>query len=292
MSRKSSCNENIENIENIENLNIRFNNDVYSDRIRCDHPQVDDAYLLGDVLISNAEKLGRGKVVAFVDSNLERGLEKQGFRVAAHMPAFYEGRKDCSVMSFNLDPTRRVLANPKEVFRVEQKLDTVESMLVSGTLKAESSTVLELKHQDESLLCQTAALMGETFKDYPTPSDDPEYLKKYIQDGSSFHVIQSENRVVACASADVIRVAKTAELTDCATNPNYRGRGLMKNILLSLMDSLKTRGFPTAFTLSRARVPGINILFKQLGFEYCGQLSRSCRIGDGLEDINVWSRRL
>jgi len=98
--------------------------------------------------------------------------------------------------------------------------------------------------------------------------------------------------VVACASADPVADARTAELTDCATRPDQRGRGLMQAILGDLMDDLRAMDYPTAFTLARARIPGVNLAFQRLGFDLQGTMVQSCRIGDGLEDMNVWSRRL
>jgi hypothetical protein len=51
-------------------------------------------------------------------------------------------------------------------------------------------------------------------------------------------------------------------------------------------------GYPTAFTLARASVPGINLAFHRLDFLFRGRMAASCRIGGGIEDMNVWSRRL
>ena len=137
-----------------------------------------------------------------------------------------------------------------------------------------------------------AELLGETFPDYPTPSGRPEYIRKQIRSGTPFRLIRREGRVVSCASADLIESAKTAELTDCATRPSHRGNGYMRFILTDLMADLRELGYPTAFTLARARVPGMNLVFSRLGFVMRGRMTSSCRIGEGIEDINVWSRCL
>jgi hypothetical protein len=44
--------------------------------------------------------------------------------------------------------------------------------------------------------------------------------------------------------------------------------------------------------LARARIPGINLAFQRLGFALRGCMPQSCRIGEGLEDMHVWSRAL
>ena len=66
----------------------------------------------------------------------------------------------------------------------------------------------------------------------------------------------------------------------------------MRAILTNLMEDLVEMDYPTAFTLARARIPGVNVAFQRCGFKLRGRMSQSCRIGEGLEDMNVWSRRL
>ena len=66
----------------------------------------------------------------------------------------------------------------------------------------------------------------------------------------------------------------------------------MQALLGDLMDDLRGMDYPTAFTLARATVPGVNMAFARLGFRFRGTMPRSCRIGEGIEDMNIWSRSL
>ena len=66
----------------------------------------------------------------------------------------------------------------------------------------------------------------------------------------------------------------------------------MQAILSDLTDDLRAMEYLTAFTLARAAIPGVNLAFERLGFKYRGTMQQSCRIGTGLEDMNVWSRYL
>jgi len=61
----------------------------------------------------------------------------------------------------------------------------------------------------------------------------------------------------------------------------------MQGILRDLMDDMRAMGYPTAFTLARASVPGINLAFQRLGFGFRGRMASSCRIGGGIEDIEA-----
>jgi beta-lysine N6-acetyltransferase len=263
--------------------------DAHSDRLRCDHPIGADPHWLAETLIKEAELRGRGKVLSLVEERMIPSMQKVGFRVAAFLPGFYGGKSACGVLTHNVDISRLELANPREVKRVHGLLKNIEGSSDIHRLRAES---VKTELMDELSASDLARLMGVTFKDYPTPSHDPAYLLSQVNAGVPFRYIRNGDEVVACASADIVPQAQAAELTDCATLARCRGRGYMKVLLIDLMDDLRRMSYPTAFTMARARIPGINILFKQLGFKFCGQLSRSCRIGEGLEDINLWSRRL
>lgn len=269
-------------------------NDETSDRIRCDFPSICGTQL-ADTLIQRAEEWNRGKIISIVTESHAHDLQKSGFRLAAQMPKAYEGCKDIFIMSYNRDEDRLHLANPKEVSKVESLLETValpeDASLEQLCLKVAVGLVEESGKKDSGQISQ---LIAETFPEYPTPSSESAYIQKYIEEGNPFHGIRDKDRrLVACASADLFPQARTAELTDCATLPEYRGQGYMRALLVSLMKRLSHRQhYPTAFTMARARIPGINILFKQLGFQFCGRLSRSCLIGDGLEDMNIWARQL
>ncbi len=263
---------------------VLIKDDPYSERIRCDHPEVEDGKALAEALLSQAEELDRPRIVVLAPSRLRDGLEDEGFSHEATMPGYYAGDEDCVVMGHALDGERDQLANPVEVARVDalarrprpvRPIPDVETRLA--------------RPEDAPKL---AELIGETFADYPTPSDDPEYLRAQLEEGTPFRLVEEDGEILACASADLVREAQTAELTDCATRPNARGRGLMQAILTDLMDDLRELGYPTAFTLARARIPGVNLAFKRLGFSFRGRMPQSCRIGDGFEDMNVWSRAL
>ncbi|TNF37051.1 MAG: putative beta-lysine N-acetyltransferase [Deltaproteobacteria bacterium] len=259
--------------------------DFYSERVRCDHPQATDGAALGDALREEAEMHGSGRVVVLAPDPLVAGLEATGYTCEAVMPGFYNGQEDCAVLGLALDAQREALGDEAAVARVEQILEakrgTLGAVVEVDTRRAEVSDA-------ESI----AALIAETFSQYPTPSGDPDYIARAIESGVPFRTVEADGRVVACASADLVRDARTAELTDCATLPSFRGHGFMRAILADLMGDLEQMGYPTAFTLARAVEPGINVAFQRLGFELRGRMVRSCRIGGGLEDMNVWSRRL
>lgn len=264
---------------------VELTDDPYSDRIRCDHPDVDDTRGFGEALIDAADTLGRGRVVAMVDATMTSELETVGFEVEAVMPGFYGGKRDCAVMgtsdaSHRMDSADLAAAQVTEDILANKK-GTPGLHVAIDTERATAADAVEI-----------AELLDETFAEYPTPSAEPAYIARQMRDGNVFRVVRRNDEIVACASADLVKEARTAELTDCATQPAHRGKGYMRAILSHLMEDLVAMGYPTAFTLARARIPGVNVAFQRCGFKLRGRMARSCRIGTGLEDMNVWSRHL
>ena len=268
----------------VEGRAVQVKDDTYSDRIRCDHPRVDDGEILGRALIATARERDRGKVVVLAEAELREGLEAAGLAHEATIPGFYEGREDCSVMGLPLDESRTSPSDP-------EALETVDRLIRESRphpVRDLPTTVRAVSGDAEAI----ASLIDETFNHYPTPSGVPEYIEEQIDQGTPFRVVREGCEVVSCASADLVRGARTAELTDCATRPDWRGNGHMQAILTDLMDDLRDLDFPTAFTLARAQIPGVNLAFQRLGFKHRGLMAQSCRIGSGIEDMNVWSRYL
>lgn len=76
------------------------------------------------------------------------------------------------------------------------------------------------------------------------------------------------------------------------TIPEYRGQGLLSNLVYSLEQDLTQKGFYTLYSLSRAMNPGINAVLFKLGYKYTGRLINNCHICGGFEDMNIWVKKL
>ncbi|WP_251552328.1 putative beta-lysine N-acetyltransferase [Neobacillus muris] len=149
-----------------------------------------------------------------------------------------------------------------------------------------------LKRADESSASELASLYGQVFQIYPTPLDDPGYIKKTMADGTVYYAFSHQERIVSAASAEVNATYKNAELTDCATLPDYRKDGLMKFLLKALEQELIGSGIFCAYSIARALSFGMNAALFQLGFSYRGRLMNNCYIFDKLEDMNMWVKDL
>lgn len=133
-------------------------------------------------------------------------------------------------------------------------------------------------------------LLKRVFSDYPTPLD-PETITTQIRTGSNLYrlVFDAEGRLAAAASAEIDPVMRSAELTDCATLPEYRGHGLMAFILRELEQDVKRDlGIRSLYTMARADEVGMNCVFSKLGWFYSGRLVNNCRMPNGWESMNIW----
>ncbi|MBN1336452.1 MAG: GNAT family N-acetyltransferase [Deltaproteobacteria bacterium] len=258
--------------------------DAWSDRLRCDHPDIEEGVGLGMALLDLASHRRRGRVVVITRDRIGSGLLAAGYRPEAILPGFYRGEEDAVIFGAFPNPTR---AHPQDA----RALASVKRLVFHSEphLAPESHPAFTSERASSGDAEDIASLLASTFPLYPTPTGDSAFIRREILQGMPFRVVRVEGRTVACASASLVPSALAAELSDCATHPSLRGRGLMQGLLSDLLDDLAALGIRKPFTLCRARIPGVNIAFKRLGFRYRGTMTSSCRIGTGIEDMNVWS---
>ena len=149
-----------------------------------------------------------------------------------------------------------------------------------------------MKKVEESDAEKLAALYRTVFQIYPTPLHNPDYIKETIKDGTIYYSFYCDGMIVSAASAEVNRVYRNAELTDCATLPDHRKHGLMKILLKKLEQELYNQGIYCSYSIARALSFGMNAVLHQLGYVYRGRLKNNVYIFDKLENMNVWVKNL
>ena len=93
---------------------------------------------------------------------------------------------------------------------------------------------------------------------------------------------------MSAASAELNVQDFNAEITDCATDPAYRGKGLLRLLLMELEEELFRRQVYCLYSLARSLSFGMNAVLHQLGYLYSGRLTRNCKIGGDFEDMSLW----
>ena len=137
-----------------------------------------------------------------------------------------------------------------------------------------------------------ANLYRSVFEIYPTPLGDPAYILKTMESGTVYVHIEQDGRVLSAASAEVNRKFANAEMTDCATLSSQQGKGFMALLLGRLEEMLIPDKITCLYTICRAQSFGMNKVFYNLGYRYSGCLINNCNIYSGLENMNVWYKRI
>lgn len=133
-----------------------------------------------------------------------------------------------------------------------------------------------------------SGLLGKVFATYPTPVEDPFYIKKLMQKDCIFAGAFHDSKLIGVAAAYFDPVWLRCEMTDCATLPAYRGQSLTARLLRILEHEVEKRGRYTLYTLARAVSYGMNRTFYKLGYRYQGRLLNNCHIDGRFEDMNLW----
>lgn len=227
-----------------------------------------------------------GKIICAVYPHDHRVFMENEFLLEGEISGFFKG-KTAQFFSFFFDQKRAksdFLAKEDEIIsycsRNYQPVDLSEERN------------LELRSAQKEDAEKISSLFREVFPIYPTPMDQPEYVKKMIDEDVLFKIAEKDGALVSVASADMNRRFLHAEITDCATHKSYRGRGYLNKLVFSLENDLRSSGYLTAFSLARARSFGMNIVLSKNDYQYSGRHINNCMIMDGFEDMNIWVKQL
>jgi putative beta-lysine N-acetyltransferase len=249
---------------------------------RTDFPQI-LGYINGLAMLH-----GYSKVFIKIPGDAKSPFAEAGYRIEAAIPGFYNGREDGLFMARYYHPERLI----------DQAADRVQAVLEAAREKATASAPTTTWEDLDCRLAtaadceQMAELYRQVFASYPFPIHDPAYLTETMAEKVIYAGIWDGDRLLALASAELDQAGANAEMTDFATHPDCRGRGLA-NLLLRDLEGLTAEvGIRTWYTIARATSFGMNITFAKNGYEYGGTLVKNTQISGGLESMNVWYKHL
>ncbi|AHF08753.1 putative beta-lysine N-acetyltransferase [Dehalobacter restrictus] len=276
--------------DNFKNQYINISDiDIYVD-YRNKRLKILSHSLLSELIIKEiidyAKKENLGKIIVNCHKHQINIFEECGFVAEGVIDGFFQG-EDATCMSLFLDKRR-------ENSLYEEKENRIIDYCVKNTnrfelTKNKNYTMRQAVPDD---IPQMIQLFQAVFETYPTPIFSREYLQKVMRDHVLFMVAEEERKIISIASADLDKQHMNAEITDCATNPKYRGRNILSELIFQLETHLKRNGFVTAYSLSRAKNLGINKSLSKLGYIYRGRLINNCNISGGYEDMNIWVKAL
>lgn len=274
--------------ETVKEINFNMNVciDPANKRLRVDEYIGNIVSVIGR-LNELAKKHGMTKVIVKAKSNDVELFLSRGYMIEAIFKRYFSG-DDAYGMVLYYDNERRTSEEwIKEDAILNDVLQLPKSLVPK---KLEEGFDIRLGNLEDA--GQLAELYRSVFETYPTPMNQKEYIEKVIREGTIFYVIKKDGLVISAASAEVNDKYNNAEVTDCATLPQFRKHGLMKVLIDALEKELFSRHIFCSYSIARSLSFGMNASFHQLGYTYTGRLIKNCDIFGKFEDMSVWVKDL
>ena len=230
-----------------------------------------------------ASEKGYGKIFAKIPASHWEAFKNSGYTKEALVPGFFRGKIDGLFIAKFFSTERQMTNNPINYGEME------------GVSPNEEQTgkfippIVACSPADAEAL---ATIYRRVFKSYAFPIDRPEHLGSMMRKNVFYFCIRDNKNIVATAAAEIDSANMACEMTDFATLPEYRGRGLAGSLLDRLDDETRLRGMKTAYTIARADSKGMNRVFLTRGYRYAGRLIKNTQIGGRIRSMTVWYKRL
>lgn len=237
-------------------------------------------------IVSFARENELGKVISNCRIKHLEPFRNCGFKIEGLINDFFNG-EDAYCVSLFLDKKREISVQKEEE-------DAVLNLCITENKKNSivKSNKYMIRNAEASDIPQMIRLFASVFETYPSPVFSGDYLQKVMNDQILFKVAVEDGKIISIASADMDKYNLNAEITDCVTYPEHRGRGVLPDLIQNLEEELSQKGFYTLYSLSRAINPGINRSLSKLEYRYCGRLINNCHICGNFEDMNIWVKKL
>lgn len=241
-----------------------------------------------DVVESLARREEYTKLFAKIPASAARWFVERGYEEEARVPYLFRGVEEGVFASRFLD-TDRARAENAEV--IAEVLSVSRSRAgKSAAVKAPPEYSIRPLTPDDAP--QAAEVYRRVFASYPFPIHDPDYIQTTMADHVLYFGVFQDGMLGALASAEMDPTAQNAEMTDFATLPQLRGKGLARCLLAVMEQTVRVRNIRTAYTIARAVSHGMNTTFAESGYAFAGTLINNTHISGGLESMNVWHKRL
>ncbi len=239
---------------------------------------------LAELLIDTARQERFGKVVVVARGSDWEAFLTRGFALEASAHRYFHGAPG-NFMSYFLAAERQV----------RDRLEKEQALLQSVLEQAEAGPAplpdgYSLVEAGPERAGELAALYDEVFASYPSPLTDPAYVQELIESGEGLFLlaVTADGQIASAAAAEIDRTDANAEITNCATLPDFRGEGLMATLVDAVQQRLADQHIACVYSMARAHSHGMNLVLHRLGYKYRGRLIRHAHIGGDFEDLNLW----
>jgi putative beta-lysine N-acetyltransferase len=261
-----------------------FNDRIYLMSIGSANPEI-----LLTKLRQLAKDRGYSRIFAKIPEEQSQPFIAGGYKIEAKIPDFFS--QGNAALFLGLPLTKRRAEEPNLA-----KLN--EILEISQQRQSENSPAKPLDNSFVLRSCGKAdvevmaSIYQAVFPTYPFPIHEPTYLLDTMKTHIQYHGVESAGKLIALSSAEMNVASSSAEMTDFATLPDFRGHGLAQHLLTKMEKSMAEQNIKTPFTIARAMSPGMNITFAKMGYKYAGRLLRNTNISGNIETMNVWYKKL
>lgn len=274
-------------IDKTDNLKSRIAINPDGKRIYLISLHADDLTVITDYLDKISASYGLTKIFVKIRSKYNPLFCQSGYTMEAFVPGYYNGQEDAFFMAKYFDDERRL--------QEKKALRLFEAMLLGGTKNSmlkQAKTSFNVKPLNENNADEIAAVFKSVFETYPFPVFDPRFLIQTMQEGTRYYGIFQKNELIAVSSAECDERHQSAEMTDFAVLPAFRGKRLALVMLEHMEKDLCKLGYLTLFTIARLHELSMNKTFLNAGYNYSGTLTKNTQIAGKIESMNVWYKHL
>lgn len=250
-------------------------------------PKENDFSTIEMALMELAKEHECDKLIFYAKPEEREWLEATKCDQEGMIDGFFQG-EDAYIYSLFLKSERNHPIDWSQEEKVMQIVDQDKKLVQEACLPKEyamrSATVEDAQ--------KMAKLYGEVFETYPTPLDDPNFIKEMMNDHVYFTIVEHKDQLISACSADFFPLFNAAEMTDCATLPEHRGQGLLSQQFIHLENKMEQQGVQTLFSYSRAVSIGMNLINARHGFSFGGRMIQNSNISGRFEDMNIWVKSI
>lgn len=228
------------------------------------------------------------KIFGKVPSSSADLFARAGYVIEASTPSYFQGKEEAVFMAKYFDPARSKAADATELTEICTAAEKHTGKRQDQKLP-EGFTLRPANTEDAGEL---ADLFRRIFPTYPFPISDPAYIRTTMQDNIHYFVIKEGNKIAAASSCEVDKESLTAEMTDFAVDPRFRGHGLARILLTEMEETMRKEGIITAYTIARSASLPMNAVFAGAGYRFSGMLPNNTNISGSIESMNVWYRKI
>lgn len=248
----------------------------------------EDMELVLEESLRLGERNGYGKIIAKIPESMGGKFSTNGFNLEAVIDGFYGGEENGLFMSKFLSEERMEKRDENEL---EEVIDIAKS-------KKDSNKDHQLDPKYQIRKCEKedskemAKLYKKVFATYPFPIFERDYIEQTMDENVCYYGIWHKKKLVALSSSEMDLESKNTEMTDFATDPEHRGQSLSQFLLKAMERDMSELGIKTAYTIARAKITGINVIFAKADYIYSGTLVNNTNIDGSIESMNIWYKSL